>query len=78
MGRLHLGSKQAKTYNDHHAVFLLGASEWLAMAIENARLYEQEKHHANELESKVLERTQELMNANERLKELDRRICWTD
>jgi signal transduction histidine kinase len=72
MGRLHLGSKQAKTYNDHHAVFLLGASEWLAMAIENARLYEQEKHHANELESKVLERTQELMNANERLKELDR------
>jgi signal transduction histidine kinase len=42
------------------------------MAIENARLYQQEKHYAHELESKVLERTQELMNANERLKELDR------
>ena len=72
VGRLHLSSKQPQTYDERHAVFLSAASEWLAMAIENARLYQQEKHHAHELESKVLERTQELMNANERLKELDR------
>jgi signal transduction histidine kinase len=72
VGRLHLGSKQPQTYDERHAAFLSAVAEWLAMAIENARLYEQEKRHAHELESKVLERTQELMNANERLKELDR------
>jgi len=72
VGRLNVGSKQPKTYDEHHAAFLLSASEWLAIAIENARLYEQEKHHAIELESKVQERTQELVSANERLKELDR------
>jgi signal transduction histidine kinase len=44
----------------------------LTIAIENARLYEQEKHHANELKKAVFERTRELVSANDRLKELDR------
>jgi signal transduction histidine kinase/HAMP domain-containing protein len=72
VGRLHLGSKQPKVYNASHVSFLMAVSERLAMAIENARLYEEVKHHAEELEGKVLERTRELVNANERLKELDR------
>ncbi len=72
VGRLHLGSKKPNTYDEHHAAFLVAASEWLTIAIENARLYEQEKHHANELKKAVFERTRELVSANDRLKELDR------
>jgi signal transduction histidine kinase len=72
VGRLHLGSMTPQTYNDRHAAFLLAASEWLAIAIENARLYEQEKGHAVQLENAVSQRTRELVDANAQLKELDR------
>ncbi len=43
-----------------------------AIAIENARLYAQQRAYAAELEQRVSERTQELALANTRLQELDR------
>ena len=43
-----------------------------AIALENADLYEQVQHHADELEQRVVERTRELEEANARLQELDR------
>ena len=42
-----------------------------ASAIENARLYDQVQHYADELEQRVAERTHELSSAYERLKALD-------
>ena len=72
VGRLHLGSLQPATYQDRHVAFLMAAGEWLAMAIENARLYEQVRNHADHLASAVDERTKELLAANERLRDLDR------
>jgi signal transduction histidine kinase len=72
VGRLHLGSRAPQTYNDRHAAFLLAAAEWLAIAIENARLYEAEKDHGVELENAVFQRTRDLVDANAQLKELDR------
>ncbi len=43
-----------------------------AIALENARLYEQVQQHSLQLEERVRERTAELQAANERLLELDR------
>jgi signal transduction histidine kinase len=42
-----------------------------AVAIENARLHRQVQRHTTELEQQVMERTRDLSQANERLKELD-------
>lgn len=72
VGRLSMGSFRPRAYSEAQTGFLMAASEWLAMAIENARLYEQVRGHADELESRVNVRTQELVAANERLRELDR------
>ncbi len=43
-----------------------------AVAIQNARLYAQVQHHAEELQEAVEKRTRELTVANKRLQELDR------
>jgi signal transduction histidine kinase len=43
-----------------------------AVAIENAALNDENRRHAARLEQRVLERTRELAEANERLQELDR------
>jgi PAS domain S-box-containing protein len=43
-----------------------------AIALENARLFEQTKRHAEELEQRVQERTQELAQANQELKAASR------
>jgi signal transduction histidine kinase/CheY-like chemotaxis protein len=52
---------------------LLGAmADQASIAIENARLYEQAKRHAEELEAKVEIRTRELQEANRRLEEASR------
>ncbi len=43
-----------------------------AIAIENARLYQEVSRYAEELEMRVADRTRELTEANQRLQELDR------
>jgi PAS domain S-box-containing protein len=47
-------------------------TEQLALAIENAQLYESVHRHASELERTVAERTRELANAKERAEAADR------
>lgn len=44
----------------------------VALGLQNANLFEQTKKHAQHLEDEVKERTRELEESNERLKELDR------
>jgi len=44
----------------------------IAVALDNASLFEEIQKYASDLEKRVAERTQELAAANERLKELDR------
>jgi signal transduction histidine kinase/DNA-binding response OmpR family regulator len=51
---------------DDQDVFALFAHH-AAIAIQNARLYEASRRHAEELETRVAERTQELARANEQL-----------
>lgn len=48
------------------------AASQLGQAMENTRLYARLRAHANELEQRVAERTNELSQANDRLQELDR------
>jgi signal transduction histidine kinase len=50
----------------------VGFVQQAAIAIENARLYEQARRHAAELEERVAERTSELEAANEHLQALSR------
>lgn len=51
---------------------LIGLARLTAIAIENARLYEESQRHAAELAQKVAERTAELNQANQHLKALSR------
>jgi signal transduction histidine kinase len=55
-----------------HAEHLQAFADQAAIAIENARLYDQVQRYAEELEQRVVERTRELGEAYDRLKELDR------
>ncbi len=52
-------------------LFVLFANQ-VAVALENARLFEEVQQYAVDLEERVAQRTQELTAANEHLKELDR------
>ncbi len=72
IGMLALDKQKVGFYTQRHAHLALGFAAQAAIAIENAQLYDQLRTHANTLEQRVTERTQELGAANERLKELDR------
>lgn len=50
---------------------LTALANQIAIALDNARLFEETRRYANELEQRVAERTQELAAANARLTELD-------
>ena len=51
---------------------LLTIASHVAVAIDNARAYQDMEHLAQSLEQRIRERTADLQSANERLKELDR------
>lgn len=72
IGFLNADSSTVNFYTDKHAERLQVFAEQVAMAVENARLYEQVQRHSQQLEARVRERTIELVAANERLTELDR------
>jgi signal transduction histidine kinase len=79
IGFLGLDSATAGFYTQAHAERLQAFADQAAVAIENARLYDEVRRHAAELEGRVAERTAELtqreealQTANEKLTELDR------
>jgi PAS domain S-box-containing protein len=71
IGSLNVGFDTAAVFENRTAKILQEVADQLAIAIRQAQLSDQTRHHANELEQRVAERTAELTRANERLQELD-------
>jgi signal transduction histidine kinase len=71
IGFLQVTSVTPGYFTQTHAERLQAFADQAAAAIENARLYAQVQHYADELEQRVAERTAELNTAYERLKALD-------
>jgi PAS domain S-box-containing protein len=64
IGVTHIGLPQ-RTFSQHDADLLQLLANQAAVAIKNARLYEQVQHHAANLEKRVVERTVELADAKQ-------------
>jgi len=76
IGFLFLADKEPNQFTKQQAQYLQIFANQAAIAIQNARLFENIQHHANELETKVNERTRELVDANEALqKEIGERLA---
>ena len=71
IGFITLDNDQPGFYHPAHAERLQAFAHQAGLAIENARLYASIRQHAEDLEQRVVERTQELADANRRLRELD-------
>lgn len=69
----YLGAERGNQRCTHEDLdLLLTIGSHVAVAIDNARTYEEVEKLAQTLEERVTERTQDLQSANERLQELDR------
>ncbi len=71
IGFLQVTSAAPQAFTWAQAKQLQAFADQAAIAIENARLYDQVQHYADELEQRVAERTHELSAAYERLKASD-------
>lgn len=71
VGLINLSTSQANYYEQRHAHLAVSLANQAAISIENVRLYTRLQEYANELESRVQQRTHELQLAYERLQELD-------
>jgi signal transduction histidine kinase/CheY-like chemotaxis protein len=72
MGVLYVISRTPQQFDEDAQRLLSALGDQAAIAIENARLYEQVRQHTEELESLVIERTHELQDANRRLADASR------
>lgn len=72
IGSLNIGATVAHCFEPDHVEIAQEVANQLAIAIHQARLYEQIQQHATELERRVAERTAELRDANVRLEQLSR------
>lgn len=72
IGVLDVQSNRPSAFPNDVVQILTTLANQIATGVHHARLYEQVQRHAAELEERVAERTRELAEANERLKELDR------
>ncbi len=72
IGVLDVQSRQPHAFPGDVVQILITLADQIATGVHHAHLYEQVQRHAAELEQRVAERTRELAEANERLKELDR------
>jgi GAF domain-containing protein len=70
IGVLNIESTEVDEFTPADVQMLQTITAQLAVAIQNARLYEQIQHHATELEARVAERTLELRRAYEELEAL--------
>ncbi|MGH7596568.1 MAG: sigma 54-interacting transcriptional regulator [bacterium] len=68
IGALNLGAERPGRFSDEHIEIAQEVANSLAIAIRQARLYEQIEQHALELEQRVAERTVELSATNTNLK----------
>jgi signal transduction histidine kinase len=71
IGVLDVQSYRRYAFSGDVVQILTTLANQIATGVHHARLYEQVQRHAAELEERVAERTRELAEANERLKELD-------
>jgi signal transduction histidine kinase/putative methionine-R-sulfoxide reductase with GAF domain len=71
IGFLQIINPAGGSFTPQHGERLQAFADQAASAIENARLYDQVQHYADELERRVAERTHELSGAYEQLKVLD-------
>jgi len=71
IGFINLYSAAPGFFNPGHAERLRAFTDQAGVAIENAQLYDQILQHAENLERRVAERTRELEDANQQLKQLD-------
>lgn len=72
IGFLNLDSDRPRYFTQAHADRLKAFADHAAVAIQNARLFELIRQHAEELEVRVADRTAELRAANENLQALGR------
>ena len=72
IGIVGIGAKKARVFQDSEIRLLQTVAEELGRVLEITSLYDQLRHHAAELEVRVVARTQELAEANEQLKALDK------
>jgi signal transduction histidine kinase len=72
MGVLYVISRTPQQFHDDEQRLLSALGDQAAIAIENARLYEQVRQHTAELENLVAERTRELQAANRQLEAASR------
>ncbi|MCB9421296.1 MAG: PAS domain S-box protein [Ardenticatenaceae bacterium] len=72
IGVIEVMDTEAGRFNKTEMSLIESLAGTASAAIENARLHQQLVNHAAELEAHVAQRTQELVAANQQLKELDR------
>lgn len=72
MGVLYVISRTPQQFHDDAQRLLSALGDQAAIAIENARLYEQVRQHTEVLETLVIERTRELQEANSKLETASR------
>ncbi len=70
VGFVSLGAVSGSVFDEDRVEVISEITTQLAIAISQARLQEQVKQHAGELEKRVNERTEQLIRANEQLKAL--------
>jgi signal transduction histidine kinase/CheY-like chemotaxis protein len=67
IGVIYVYSRAPQRFRDEDRQLLSALADQAAIAIENAKLYQQVRQHAEELEARVRQRTQELEEANRQL-----------
>ncbi|MBE2223350.1 MAG: GAF domain-containing protein [Anaerolineae bacterium] len=72
IGIIGIGAKEMRVFQETEIRLLHRVSEELGRVLEITDLYAQLREHAAELEVRVVERTQELADANEQLQALDK------
>lgn len=78
MGVLYVQSRDPHKFRKEGQQLLSALADHAAIAIENAKLFEQARQHAEILEAKVRERTRELEAANQELQQANLKIREAD